>query len=682
MKFNSRLLIRELCAAGAVALASAILIAGCATGEHTGKFWNKNDVASSDAYVAAEMARDQSFAANNSPAAGANGKVATVAATQAATQDGTTGRVAVPDFADQPPAPLTPPAAVDVTSSPKADAGRAAAGGAAAGSAQTATVVAGGAQTAGDVAAGSIVAPYVQKRAPSGAFDNSRHDDEIVKPKQVFGKQFDPFAATDAEPAVVPPILTRQTPPAAPASRAVNSAPTLASATAPAATAHATLSNANPWPDADSAAPPVVSTKPNVALTVIQQAPAPPAVASSLPAAVAVPAATADAFDPSLPPPVPVSATSTPADASTQPAPVSNAASAPRPNAFAAPKSAVAAAPAHPHSGIRLGDEDLDESQPGPPHTEEKQVVEPAATQVTAEAHPPVAATPYEADRPPVCVTTQPACVTTPHAARVTVPASPPPTQDSWESTKASKPGESSAPVPAPAPVTARDLAPMELAPRQHAPALPAAAESVPVVSAPIQTSAAPSSDAPITAVAEQERVVTAKVYAEHHKTGSGSDPMICDSASVHGKYTGGDEPPLAAAPQNPHDAAAQGPKDVIHLAIPAHSATPAAKKAAATDRKTAYLWDDPFASGTSTRGVLTADFSVPAPPGPFEADDAKSIGLHATTAGQQSACAGAECSSRRSRSRAWIAIGIAGALAAITVVWRRRRPHGEQEIG
>jgi hypothetical protein len=421
---------------------------------------------------------------------------------------------------------------------------------------------------------------------------------------------------------------------------------------------------------------------------VIQQAPAPPAVAPSLPAAVAVPAATADAFDPSLPPPVPVSATSTSAEVSaalSQPASVPSATSAPTLNAFEAPKSATAATPAHPHAGIRLGDEDLDENQPSPPHPEDKQVVEPAATQVTDEAHPPVAATPYEADRPLACVTTPPVR----HPASVTVPASPP--QDSWESTKASKAGaalsESSAPVPAQAPATARVFAPMELAPRQHAPAMPAAAVSAPVVSthaasAPIQTSASSSADAPIKAIAEQERVVTAKVYAEHHKTGGGSDLMICDSRSVHGKYTGGDDPPLADALQNPRDAASQKPNGVIHPATSANPASPAAKKAAATDRKTAYLWDDPFASGTSTRSVLTADFSVPAPPAPFEADDARSIGLHATTASQQSACTGAPCSSRRSRSRAWIAIGIAGGLAAITLVWRRRRPHGEPEIG
>ncbi len=99
MKLNSRLLISELCAAGAVALCSAILIVGCATGERTGKFWNKGDVASSDAYVANELAKDQSFATSKTPNATTNGKVATVGGTQ----DGTAGRVSVPDFPDQPP---------------------------------------------------------------------------------------------------------------------------------------------------------------------------------------------------------------------------------------------------------------------------------------------------------------------------------------------------------------------------------------------------------------------------------------------------------------------------------------------------------------------------------------------------------------------------------------------------
>ncbi len=56
------------------------------------------------------------------------------------------------------------------------------------------------AEIAGTAAGGSIVAPYVQKRSPSGPLDNSCHDGEILKPKTVSAKQLDPFAETDAEP--------------------------------------------------------------------------------------------------------------------------------------------------------------------------------------------------------------------------------------------------------------------------------------------------------------------------------------------------------------------------------------------------------------------------------------------------------------------------------------------------
>jgi hypothetical protein len=662
MKLNSPRLIGQLCAASGVALSSAILIVGCATGEHTGKFWNKGDV-NSDAYVAAEMARDQSFAANKTPAAGGNGKVATVSGTQ----DGTTGRVALPDFPDQPPPPLVPPVAVTVTS-PKADAGRTAAGGAAVGSAQTATAVAGGAQAAGDVAAGSIVAPYVQKRAPSGALDNNRHDDEIVKTKSVFAKQLDPFAETDAEPFLAPPNATKRPMPAV--ARAVNPAPTLASA-AP-ATTHATPPNGNPFAANDSAAPSAVSTKANATQTLTQPVSAPPAVAPSPPAAVVAPAASADAFDPSASPPVPISATSTMELVPTQSQPTAMpiATAAPGVNAVEAHKSAAVASPARRHVGVRLGDEDLNEDQQSPPHADQTQVVEPAATQVTAEAHPPVAASPYEADHAPACVATPPAPVK--HPASATVPAAPSATQDSWESTKASKPrtpsNEPLAPISAPTRVTTRVFVPMELVPRRQAPVMPDA-----MVSAPIQTSTPAISEAPIKAVAERTRVIAPKVYVERPQASPGSDAMICDSVSVHGKYTGDDDAPLADA----------RPKDLSHPATAAKSASPAAKKSPASmGGKTTSFWDDPFAASTPKHKVSTADFSVPAAPGPFDADDAPSSGLVAVSASVQSVSTSPARASARSRSRAWIVIGMVGGLAAIAVVWRLRRQHGKPQLG
>ncbi len=102
MKFESRLLISQLCAAGATGLLSASFIAGCASGERTGRFWNRGDVASSDAYAAAALDRDQSVAANADPAIpAAGGKVAPASGTH----DGT-GHVAIPDAANTPPPPL------------------------------------------------------------------------------------------------------------------------------------------------------------------------------------------------------------------------------------------------------------------------------------------------------------------------------------------------------------------------------------------------------------------------------------------------------------------------------------------------------------------------------------------------------------------------------------------------
>ncbi|HET6327877.1 MAG TPA: hypothetical protein VFG04_24545 [Planctomycetaceae bacterium] len=674
MKLNSRLLISELCAAGAVALCSAILIVGCATGERTGKFWNKGDVASSDAYVANELAKDQSFATSKTPGAATNGKVATVSGTQDA------GRVSVPDFPDQPPPPLTPPAAVTMPTSPRADASRAAA----AGSAQAAAAVAGGAQIAGNVAPGSIVAPYVQKRSPSGTLDNNLHDSEILKPKQVFAKQLDPFAATDAEPFLASPNAANRS--LAPAPRVANPAPAMASASPPAAVIHSTPASANPFAEGDSALPLVVAKKANAPQAMTQPVSAPPAVAPSLSSTVAVPAASgaiavsnADAFDPSAPPPVPNSATSAAVSGAAEPLPTTSQ---------SAHESAAIAAPTRRHGGIRLGDENLDDDQQTPSHAEAKPVVEPASTQVTAETHPPAATSPYEADRPSTssCVAPPPAPVR--HPASATLPAAPSPTQDSWESTKVSKPAapksEPIAPIPAPARVSARQFAPMELVPQQHAPVMPDA-----MVATPTRPSAAPSVDAPIKAAAEdvgtatsrQAQMASAHAYVERPKSSAVSGPMICDSVSVHRKYTGGDSAPVADAPPTHHDAASQKPKEMVHAPSSAKAASHAPKRVPAPiEGKTTSCWDDPFASSTTTQRVSTADFSVPAP-GPFEAEGAHSIG-HKTSGGEQLASTGSAHASAHARSRAWIALGAVGCLAAASVVWLRRRHHSPAQLG
>jgi hypothetical protein len=655
MKFNSPRLIGQLCAASAVALASAILIVGCATGERTGRFWNKGDVASSDAYVAAEMARDQSVAVNKTPASGANGKIATVSGTK-----DEPGRVAVPDFPDLPPAPPSPPSLTTSAS-------------AAAGSAQTAAVVAGGAQTAGSVGSGSIVAPYVQKRAPSGAVDNDLHDSEIVRPKPVFGKQIDPFAETDALPYFASPSAKRPTPPA---SGSANTAPTLASA-APPATAHAPIASANPFAGLDGAASAVVSTK-----ATATPASTPPSPTS----AVAASGARVDAFDPSAPPPSPISATSASAEplpTASQPVsvsqPVSTSAAAPAANGFELVQPAPVAHPTRRHVGVRLGDENLDDNEPSSPAVEKHD--QPTATQVTAEVNAPVATSPYESDHAPTaCVAAPPAPVSRPSNAAG--PAQPSPAQDSWESTKVSKPvgapSEHSAPAPAPVRETARVVAPMELPPQRLAPKMPDAMESAPIQSAPIQASAAPISDAPIKTVADQDRAVVAR--AERHRTSGGCDPMICDSARVHGKYTGGGAAArLVDAPPIPREAVPQKMTEAAHPAGRSKLAAPAAKKVDASNlgKATSY-WDDPFASPLPTQKVSTADFSVPAPPGPFDVDDAHSTGLKAGSACDTSIAACPARASGRSRSRAWVVIGMLGGIVMSAVVWRRLRHHGE----
>jgi hypothetical protein len=619
MKFNSRLLISELCAAAATALVSAILIAGCATGERTGKFWDKGDIKSSDAYVSAEMARDQSVAAKSHGAPGTSGKVAFTSGAQ----DGTTGHVSVPEFSDPPPAP---PAANATPISPgKSDAVSAAARGA-----QNAGAAVGSAEIAGTAAGGSIVAPYVQKRAPSGPLDNNCHDGEILKPKTVSAKQLDPFAATDAEPFLAPSSIAKR--PAPPATASINPA-AASTAAAPASTARPMLPSGNAFAENDNAQTPVASTKANNNLIPMELVPGPRTATAGPPTAA-------------------------------QPATERVATVMPAAPAFVRPKSAAIAAPARPHSGIRLGDEDLDGDEQSPGRPEEKQVVESAATQPAPETHPNVAATPYEADthhqadthhEPDThgCVTSPPSPVANP--ARTTTPPAPP-AQDSWESTQTSKPetpsSRLSAPVAAPVNVTAVVPAAAEPSPVQQAAATPAA---VPLVAIPQRR--APLSVAPTKAAAARESVAVPKVI-EQSKDDGGSDPMICDSVSVHGRYTGNDTPPPAPAP-NPFDAA------------PASSPVPAAKRDHAIEGKSTSFWDDAFGSPTLKHTVSTADFSVP---GPLE-DDCQSTGLQAASTAP---AAFAAHEARRSRSHAWLLIGMVAGLALSAVVWRRWRDQSD----
>jgi hypothetical protein len=656
MKFNSHLLISELCAAAATALVSAILIAGCASGERTGKFWNKGDINSSDAYVAAEMARDQSIAAKDHAAPSTSGKVAFTSGTQ----DGTTGHVSVGDFPDPPPAP--PAANATANSSGRSDAGSAAARGA-----QNAGAAVGSAEIAGTAAGGSIFAPYVQKRAPSGPLDNRCHDGEILKPKTVSAKQLDPFAETDAEPFLAPSKVAQRTAP--PATALVNSAATAPPAATPPSTAHSTPPSGNAFAESDSAQTPIVSTKANTNPVPMELVPNEQPSAPTMPAAPAS-AVGGDAFDASTPPPIPAGATSTvgPPPAPPQPAPERVATVMPAPPAFVPPKSVTIAAPARPHSGIRLGDENLSEDQQSAAPPDEKQVVEPAATEPAPEAHPSVAATPYEADThhevdTDGCVTSAPPPVGNP--ASVPAPPTPSPVQDTWEGTKASKPETpptgQSAPVAAPVHVAAVVPAPTEPSRAQQASASP---DVVPLFAIPQRV--APVSAVPTKTAVARESVAAPKVI-EQSKDDGGSEPMICDSVSVHGRYTGNDSPPPAPAP-NPFDAA------------PASSPVPAAKKAnTSIEGKSTSFWDDAFGSPALKHTVSTADFSVPVPPGPLE-DDCQSIGIKGASSAYGAAVAATRSAREAgsSRSHAWFVIGMVAGLALSAVVWRRWRDHSD----
>jgi hypothetical protein len=164
---------------------------------------------------------------------------------------------------------------------------------------------------------------------------------------------------------------------------------------------------------------------------------------------------------------------------------------------------------------------------------------------------------------------------------------------------------------------------------------------------------------APTKTAATRERVAAPKVI-EQPKPSGGADPMICDSASVHGRYTGDDTLPLAPSAPNPFDAA------------PASRVRPAAKKPnKPIEGKSTSFWDDPFGSPALKHTVLTADFSVP------EADDSQRIGLKAaSTAPAALAAARSAHESGRSRSRAWFVIGMVAGLALSAVVWRRWRDH------
>jgi hypothetical protein len=653
MKLNSRLLISELYAAGTAAVASAILIAGCATGERSAKFWDKGDVKSSDAYVAAEMARDQSLASNKAPASTASGKVATVSGTQ----DSSVGHVALPDFPDPPSSPMPPDPTPKATA--KASVGGANAAGAAAGGGESIVAVAGGAETVGASAGGSILAPYVQKRAPSGTIDNSTHDGEIVKPRPVYAKQIDPFAENDGNDSWSQPHpAKRPVPPATPSS---NSMLTSAPAAAPTSSLVRSVPNRNPFEDADGASATL---------------PAGQGVVSHRPSVAAAPASAAVAFDP-LAPPLDLTPDGRSAD---QPAAAKQFTQ--TPIAMAKPTStewpppkAASFAPVHRRFGVSLGDEELADEEEHPSHPATQPAVVQTATQ-TAPAPSAPPANPYENDNKSPCVA-PPAQSPSRAPSASGAPAQP---QDNWESTNASqitspRITRSVAPsVKVEVGVTASTAdVPATSAIKAQSSAARAAASQPPLPQFPVQST-------PVVPVTESRSVLSTNASAEQVSAVSSSagnvqlqsvqpsDAMICDSVSVHRRYTGEDSSPLAPAAQQ-----ASAPSRQIDMR--SQPAAPTGKKAARpAEGKSASYWDE--RTGDIKQTVSTADFSVPVGPQPLQADDARAIDRASTSSSELAAH-----DSSRSRSHAWFVIGVVAGLAATAVLCRRWRSNCNSQM-
>jgi hypothetical protein len=635
MNFNSRLLISELGAAAATV--SAILIAGCATGERTGKFWDKGDIHSSDAYVANEMAKDKAMAEARS-APRLNAHVAQVGGTQ----DGG-GHVSMPDLPDFPDAPpVAPSTRVAANSSTTSDVAR---------RAQAAGAEVGSTEIASTASGGSIIAPYVQKRPPSGDFDNKRHDSEILKPKSVLAKQLDPFAATDAEPFAAPtPAAKRPTPPA---TVSISPMPAPPSAT-PGNAGLAKFGYGTAFAANDGAQTTVPAGEADMKQPAMELVPSERPKAPAAPSASQIPGRSVSAL--------PRQSAAVLAGGTVQ-APAASAA--PKPTAIAPPAMAL---PAHPGSGIRLGDENLDDDEAGATGVEEKLIVESGSTHAAPapDAHPNFAASPYESDthhdaNAGACV--RPAPAATGRPAAVTPPRAPSQTEDTWESTKISRPSLPSVRqlAPEPTPQTVIDvIAPLAEPTSVRTPAPP--------VAAPLPAS-------PPKPVVERETVPAGNVHVEHSSIGgsSGSDSMILDSASIHGRYTGNDGSLVAPPTPGPFDSAGQKARELTRPVGSTTSKPASTKKSGGLlEGKSASCWDDPFGSALKNT-VLTADFSVPVLP-----DDAPSTHLTVASAPQLSAtAAGGKPVRHPARSRAWFLFGTVAGLALSAVVWRRWRDYG-----
>jgi hypothetical protein len=185
----------------------------------------------------------------------------------------------------------------------------------------------------------------------------------------------------------------------------------------------------------------------------------------------------------------------------------------------------------------------------------------------------------------------------------------------------------------------------------------------------------------PVKLPPQPESPPVAKVHAEGPKVSSGSDPMICDSASIHGRYMGSDVTPPVSMPQNPFDDSKEKPPAALRPMTPRSPVPRAEKKSNAIEGKSTSWWDEAFNSPGALHIVSNADFSIPAPPLPSDADESATASWTAISEPASLRPSNPQHVGR-SRSRAWFAVGIAAGLAMSAVIWRRRRsgvePQGE----
>jgi hypothetical protein len=203
-----------------------------------------------------------------------------------------------------------------------------------------------------------------------------------------------------------------------------------------------------------------------------------------------------------------------------------------------------------------------------------------------------------------------------------------------------------------------------------------------------VSPSAVPSHASPSGATAEHENFATSPSHVEGVVGHAGADPMVCDSASIHGRYTGDEIAPIAAASQSPAQSAAVSPPNsqpAAAPAVPAKPVPPAAKKSIkradpSTEGKSTSFWDDSLAAPAGKHTVSTADFSVAAPSLPADADEARTSGAKPVGGSGGARPGNAASKLGRAGSRAGLVVCMVIGLAMSAVVWRRWRHSGESE--